>query len=125
MERFTFVLAVRWQSQPPTRRRSFIHDHFLCFNETYHLRPVPYKLRFFLVRTYWYFLCLSVLFSSMSLAVVHGWKGKGRQVREYLRMKPVSRNRLSRESQKNHAGRERNSISSGDNTFPSLLAVIR
>lgn len=87
---------------------SFIHDHSLLLNETRHLRPVRYKL--------WFFHMERNRISSVS-PILHDEGERRRQVREYLRMKPVSRNRLSREAQKKHADRGRNFISRGDNAF--------
>lgn len=110
------------QSQPPTWR-PFIHPRsFPPLNETRHLRPVRYKLWFFhMGHACVIVFPLSPLFyirrSSLSRAPVREREGTTLAGSNTWGWKPVSRNRLSREAQKKHSDRGRNSISRRDNAF--------
>lgn len=124
VEHFTLVsrtLSARNHSHPHDGR-SFIHDHSLLLNETRHLRPVRYKLWFFhMGHACVIVFPLSPLFyirrSSLSRAPVREREGTTLAGSNTWGWKPVSRNRLSREAQKKHADRGRNSISRRDNAF--------
>lgn len=134
VERFTFVsrtLSARNHSHPHDGR-SFIHDHSLLLNETRHLRPVRYKLWFFhMERACVIVFPLSLPYFIHDVRILVQSRGREREGRKDAARfantwgwKPVSRNRLSREAQKKHADRDRNSISRGDNAFHSRISPL-